>query len=288
MAFGSSARWNTLSHLWLVAGVIWVLVGIDREVHLSLPWFMAGWLTLRGVLHPEFVLWFVAIAAVCGIACAAAAGRRLLTPTAVALTLAIGVTLAIGAERWCGDGARCGYLKIDDPHIRVSYLYGERWLGDHVRDANIAYAGINLPYPLSGSHLTNTVYYVNIDEHLSWRFDQYARSYERGELTAPASPLARPSGVLMPASGADAVRPRYERRAGDPDKWKMSLERERIAYLFVDRLDAYEVDYQWHDAAGFPIENEWARTDPQSFRLTYANDDVRIYAVSLAMTDRAR
>jgi hypothetical protein len=92
----------------------------------------------------------------------------------------------------------------------------------------------------------------------------------------------------MPASGLDAPRPRYERRAGDPEEWKMNLEHERIAYLFVARLDAYEIDYQWHNAQGFPIEDQWARQDPQSFALNYSNDDVRIYAVSLRMTDRAR
>ena len=68
----------------------------------------------------------------------------------------------------------------------------------------------------------------------------------------------------------------------------MNLERERITYLFIDRLDAYEIDYQWHNADGFPIEDEWARRDPRAFRLTYSNPDVRIYAVSLPMTDRAR
>jgi hypothetical protein len=92
----------------------------------------------------------------------------------------------------------------------------------------------------------------------------------------------------MPARGSDAVRPRFERLAGDPDEWKMNLERERIMYLFIDRLDAYEVDYQWHNAQGFPIEDDWARRDPRAFRLTYSNEDVRIYAVSLPMTNRAR
>jgi hypothetical protein len=206
---------------------------------------------------------------------------------AVALTGVAGVTLAIGADRWCRGGP-CEYVQIDNPHIRPAYLYGARWLTDHVHDANVAYAGINLPYPLSGSHLTNTVFYVNIDDHLTWRFDQYARAYERGELPAPVPPLAQPSGVLMPARGPDAVRPRFERRAGDPYEWRMNLKRERIAFLFVTTLDAYEIDYQWHDAQGFPIEDEWARRDAQSFRLVYSNDTVRIYEVNLPMTDVAR
>src|SRR5262249_15916572 len=160
----------------------------------------------------------------------------------------------------------CEYVQIDDPHIRLGYQYGVAALTNNVRDANVAYTGSNLPYLLSGSHLINTVHYVNIDNHRSWRFDEYARAYERGELTRPSSPRAQPAGVLMPARGSDAVRPRFERLAGDPAEWKMNLERERITYLFIDRLDAYEVDYQWHNPQGFPIEDDWARKDPHVFR----------------------
>ena len=68
----------------------------------------------------------------------------------------------------------------------------------------------------------------------------------------------------------------------------MNLRRERIGYLFVTRLDSYEVDYQWHSARGFPIEDEWARKNPDAFTLAYANDEVRIYEVNLPMADLAR
>ena len=68
----------------------------------------------------------------------------------------------------------------------------------------------------------------------------------------------------------------------------MNLARERIDYLFVTRLDPYEIGYQRHDARGFPVEDEWAKKDPRAFRTIYSNDDVRIYAVNLPMTDLAR
>ena len=287
LAFGRRPVLNGALHLWLVAGVVWILVGVERQIDLSLPWFMADWLPLRGVIDHRFVVVFFVLAA-CGALVHAAASRMRFAAAAVVLvTVASGVTLAAGADRWCAGG-RCEYVRIDDPHIRPSYRYATRWLLDHVRHANVAYAGINLPYPLSGSDLTNTVYYVNTDDHLSWRFDQYARAYARGELTPPASPLAEPSGVLMPAHGPDAVRPRYERRAGDPEEWKMNLRRERIGYLFVASLDGYEIDYQRHDLQGFPVEDEWARKDPRSFRLVYSNDGVRIYEVNVPTTDLAR
>jgi hypothetical protein len=248
---------------------------------------MADWLPLRGVLDPRFTLAFFLLAGVAGAACALASRRGRRGAVAFGLILLCGGSMALGAKRWCAHGL-CEYVQLDDPHIRLGYRYGVAALAKNVRGANVAYTGGNLPYLLSGSHLTNTVYYVNIDDHVSWRLDEYARAYERGALTRPPSPLAQPSGVLMPARGSDAVRPRFERLAGDPDEWKMNLERERIMYLFIDRLDAYEVGYQWHNAQGFPIEDEWARRDPRAFRLTFSNEDVRIYAVSLPMTDRAR
>jgi hypothetical protein len=127
------------------------------------------------------------------------------------------------------------------------------------------------------------VYYVNIDTHWSWRFDQYAAAHERGEPGGAGGPqLARPLGVLMPAKDPGAIRPRFERRAGDRDAWKMNLRRERIGYLFVVSLDPYEIEYSWHNAQGFPIEDEWARSDPQAFKLVYSNEDVRIYQVDLS------
>jgi len=280
LAFGANRRRNLALHTWVVAGIVWVLVGVDRQIDLALPWFMADWLPLHGVLDPRFVIVFGGLTALAAIVCAIAARFRLLTVSAVTLTVTAGVTLAVGAEHWCQAG-RCEYVQIDSPHIRLTYLYGARWLDANVRGANVAYAGINLPYPLSGSDLTNTVSYVNIDNHLTWRFDQYAAAYQRGALSSPAEPLAKPSGVLMPASGPDAIRPRFERRAGDREEWKMNLKRDRIGYLFVAKLDPYEIEYSWRDAEGFPIENEWAKSDPQSFRLVYSNDTVRIYEIDL-------
>jgi hypothetical protein len=51
--------------------------------------------------------------------------------------------------------------------------------------------------------------------------------------------------------------------------------------VFVSVLSAYEIDFNHHDAAGFPIEDEWARADPQAFPLLYENAQVHIYGVNL-------
>jgi len=137
--------------------------------------------------------------------------------------------------------------------------------------------------PLFGDRLTNRVYYVNIDRHASWRFHDYARARSRPGITLPSAPLARASGELVPVSDHEpeaASRPRYERISGYREAWLENLKAIGVDHLFVSALSAYEIDYVWHNAGGFPIEDEWARTDPEAFRLVYENSQVRIYAVS--------
>ena len=53
-----------------------------------------------------------------------------------------------------------------------------------------------------------------------------------------------------------------------------------VRYVFLVTLDPYEIDYVWHNARGFPIEDEWAAGDTAAFRLVYENSDVRIYEVT--------
>ena len=55
--------------------------------------------------------------------------------------------------------------------------------------------------------------------------------------------------------------------------------RETVAV--VSMLSAYEIDNEFHNEGGFPVEDEWARSNPSSFHLLYENSQVRIYAVML-------
>src|SRR5258708_35319011 len=97
--------------------------------------------------------------------CLLASRWRVVAVAAGGLAAAAGGTLAMGAETRCLP-ARCDYLQLESPHLRPPFLYGVRWLDDHGHGANIAYSGINLPYPLGGGPLSNVVAYVNIDSHL--------------------------------------------------------------------------------------------------------------------------
>ena len=164
-------------------------------------------------------------------------------------------------------------------------ILGWQWVAAHSGLVTIAYTGNNVPYPLAGDHLTNRVYYVNIDRHRNWRLHDYDRAHRRrSDDRPPIAPLAISSGVLRSLPGpprwqVDAVRPRYQRMEGDRDAWLDNLKALGVDRLFVSALSAYEIDYVWHNDDGFPIEDEWARHDPSAFTLVYQNAQVRIYAV---------
>jgi len=194
------------------------------------------------------------------------------------------VTLAAKSRPWCPpDG--CEFLELSSTYIRDPTLLSWAWLNEHVSGATIAYSGNNLPYPLFGPRLANRVYYVNIDHHANWRFHDYDRAHRRYPATALPEPmLAVSSGMLLPLPGpqqwrVNAARPRYERMEGGADAWMRNLKLRGVTHLYVSSLSAYEIDFMWHNDAGFPIEDEWARRAPENFTLLYENSQVRIFAV---------
>jgi hypothetical protein len=282
--FSRDRRWNAGVHLFYTIAMVWLLVGMRASLPGTLPWFMNGWLALDGLVPPAFVPVFAALAMV--MAAAWLAVRRhpqLAVPVFVSAIVCSTTAMAIGAERWCGASA-CDYLETTSPFIRTGYTDSWHWIGGNIAGATIAYSGINLPYPLTGARLANRVVYVNIDGRSRWRFHDYDRAYRTGRLVQSPPMLATSSGELMPVADRtgpreDAIRPRYERMHGDRDAWVFNLESMGVRYLFVAMLSAYEVDYVWHTERGFPIEDEWAESDPQRFHIVYQNPQVHIYSI---------
>jgi hypothetical protein len=285
-AFRRNETWNAVVRGVYALAAAWIVIGARTELPASLPWFMSGWLRLEGVVPQSFVLWLGVLAVAMAFAWVLFPKRSLgAIPAMAALVVAAGAVLALGADRWCPP-ERCAYLAVTSPYIRENLVDGWQWVAGNTRRSTIAYTGINLPYPLSGDQLTNRVVYVDIAGRPGWRFHDYDRAYRDGHF-APAPPLlARGSGELEPirnrpdGPGQDALRPRYERMQGIRGAWVSSLRRLGVAHLFVAMLSAYEINYQWHNAGGFPVEDAWAAADPQSFRVEYENPQVRIYAVS--------
>jgi dolichyl-phosphate-mannose-protein mannosyltransferase len=284
--FRANRTWNRCAHAALAAGLVWLVVGRHGELTAQLPWYMGGWLSLDGVVSRAALPVFVALAA---LAAAIVMVRRTPAHVAARLTGVLGaacVGLTIGSQYWCRP-YRCDLLTLSPIYIRAAVQPAWQWLDGHRDQARtVAYTGNNLPYPLVGDHLQSLVVYVNIDRHLRWRFDDYDRARRRRIDAGPpaAVALARSSGVLLPIADApiariDAVRPRFERMEGNRDGWVQNMKALGVDCLFVTVLSAYEIDYVSHNAGGFPIEDDWARSDPSSFTLLFANDQVRIYAV---------
>jgi hypothetical protein len=284
-AFRTNRAWNACVHAILVAGLVWVVAGWRGELPVALPWYMAGWLSLDGMVARGHLLTFVALAGLAG-GLAAVLSRHPRRAALALLALACGssIALAAGVETWCAP-RRCTVLQISPTYIRPTMVSGWEWLAEHVKGATVAYSGNNMPYPLAGDRLTNRVYYVNIDHHTDWRFHDYDRAHRRrrGD-PVPPSALAVSSGVLEPLPAParwwmDAVRPRYQRMEGHRDAWIRNLKSRGVQYLFISALSAYELDYVWHNGGGFPIEDDWARFDAVAFTLLYANPTVKVFAV---------
>jgi hypothetical protein len=276
------SAWNRVVHGVYGAVILWILVGANTEIPARLPWFMGGWLSLRGLVSLTGLAFVFGLAA--GIAVLSRVVPRRAQPIAIVAAMAMGSSALAASGSWCAAPG-CEYLQTTSTFLRPTFLEAWDWTDRHVTGATVAYTGNNVPYPLTGPRLTNRVIYVNIDRHLAWRFHDYDHAARQRLNAAPTTALATSSGVLLPLEASsgriDAVRPRYERMRGDREAWLSNLWATGADHLFVSALSAYEIDYVWHNAGGFPIEDDWARQDPGAFRLVYENQQVRIYAVDL-------
>ena len=126
---------------------------------------------------------------------------------------------------------------------------------------NIAYAGTNVPYRLLGPHFETHVYYVNRNNHETWRYYDYDHA-ARGQ--ADYAPHRKPS-------------PLFDRAHGDADAWLSNVWRRKTDYLFLTRLSLRVVNDSWHDDRNFPIEASWAEGSPRWVHLVYENPEVQIY-----------
>jgi hypothetical protein len=171
--------------------------------------------------------------------------------------------VGVASERLCPPTG-CAFLDTSPNFIRQTTVDGWAWLAANTAHATVAYTGTNIPYPLFGDRLADRVYYVNIDHHADWRFDNYDRARRR-------QPDYRPP---------DTTRPRYERQNGDEAAWMQNLRSRGVNFVFMGARSTSE-DALWKDAEGFPVERRWADGTPGAFDMVFANADVRIYALHL-------
>jgi hypothetical protein len=280
-AFSRRRTWNAALHVIYGADMVWIVVGAPVALPMSLPWYMRGWLDLDGLVTRAYLLPFAVAVMVLAITWhVARRSPRFAASLATAGLVAVATGISVHAERSCASP--CEYLRTTSPFIRGEYLESWEWLDDHLHDSTIAYTGINLPYPLSGERLTNRVVYVAIDGRRRWRLHDYDRAFRNGRFEPRPPLLATSSGELnpiafQPGPRQGALRPRYERMQGDREAWQFGLTAMSVRYVFVAALSAYEVNYVWHNDAGFPIEDEWAKAGPGRFRPVFENRFVHIY-----------
>lgn len=281
-SFGSNPKRNAWIHVLYLTGAAWMVAGARLQIPAALPWFMADWLALGGVVSSSALPLFAAAAAVtAGLAYGVSRRRAHAAPVLAAACCVGCVSLAIGSPAPYAQSASSP-LAISPIYIRAGMIAGWQWVHEHIAHATIANIGNNVPYPLFNEQLTNHVDYVNIDRHADWRSHDYARARSRDSSPYSPAALARPSGQLMPVAdrpGEEASHPRFERRVGFREAWMQNLRSAGVNYLFVSVLSAYEIDYVWHNEGGFPVEDEWARGDSRAFKLLYENGQVRIYEV---------
>jgi hypothetical protein len=281
-SFSTDRRWNACLYAAYVSSAIWIVVGAQRQLPMSLPWFMGDWLALDGLVSPASLPLFGAATVLsAGLVYGLRRRPAHALPVVTAAICAGCAALVISAKTsFARDGS--SLLTLSPTYIRAGMIDGWTWVHRNIAHATIANTGNNVPYPLFESDLANRVYYVNIDRHGDWRFHDYARGRKDAAVDAPGR-LARASGQLMPlppgGTAASACRPRYERWDGYRDAWLGNLRSAAVTHLFVSVLSAYEVDFVSHNAGGFPIEDDWARADP-AFTLVYENGQVRIYGLA--------
>jgi hypothetical protein len=176
---------------------------------------------------------------------------------ALALTLAGAIALAVGL----------GHYRARDP----GYALGDEldaawaWFGAHVHDAQVAYTGSNLAFPLAGRDLGNRVAYVNVAGVPGDLLHDFER---RRSPTAPAT------------DGATTPEPAPYRDGADFDTWLRNLRAAGTSVLFVASSSPIVRRNVAVDQDAFPIERAWADAHPTLFSLRYQSPAARIYGVA--------
>lgn len=133
------------------------------------------------------------------------------------------------------------------------------WLDQNTDGENIAYVGRPVAFPLYGENFKNNVYYVSVNKTDPARLEYYAQgNYRWGyDFLSLHKNLEEKGNYRQDAS--------YE-------AWLGNLLRRNTDLLFVYSL------HQTKDIL-FPIEDSWAKANPQKFSELFSNGTVHIYRI---------
>lgn len=133
------------------------------------------------------------------------------------------------------------------------------WINDNTHGNNIAYVGRPVPYPLYGTNLKNNVFYVSVNTKDPIRLHDLKYSKYRWD-----------SAEKMHKSFEEQNN--YRGNADYP-VWLENLYRRKTDFLFI---------YSLHHTKDiiFPIEEKWAKANPDKFKLIFSNNTVMIYRLN--------
>jgi len=160
-------------------------------------------------------------------------------------------------------------LFIEQDYIKNSYdryiigyhweklgIEGWKWINDNTNGNRIAYTGIGAFYPLYGVKLKNTVEYISINDK-----KPYLHSYADGSYLFDGD--SQKFFKSLQEEGNYRENPDYV-------SWYKNLKENKIEYLYVSDL---------YFSKKFPIEDEWANSHSDIFKLVFSNPQVHIYEV---------
>jgi len=183
------------------------------------------------------------------------------TPSEVERGRRLGLPLAVLAGACVCAGIVWTRARADEQPYRIGDHHDDAWVyvRERARGRRIAYAGSNLPLPLWGWRLENTVNYVNTAGRLDDRLHDFRDVPQAAPVTAEPAP---------------------ERARPDLRAWLANLDSAKIEVLFVARLYPAVLRSMPHDDEGFPVERAWADANGHRFHPCFTTPDVRIYEVA--------
>lgn len=181
-------------------------------------------------------------------------------PLVISVFLYLGFFFLILGERFYEINEYPSYVKM----VKYSGFWPDAakawlWLNNNTQGNNIAYAGRPVPFPLYGTEFKNSVYYVSVNQtdpaklHY-FRQGRYHWGYDFSSLHRNLEEKGN------------------YRQDADYSVWLKNLIARRTDYLFV---------YSLHQTKNieFPLEDGWARANPDKFKEVFANGTIRIYGI---------
>jgi hypothetical protein len=133
------------------------------------------------------------------------------------------------------------------------------WLNSRTTGNNIAYVGRPVPFPLYGTDFKNNVYYVSVNKTEPAKLHYFSGShYHWGKDFLELHRNLEEKG-------------NYRQEANYAD-WLANLTRRNSDYLFI---------YSLHQTKEiiFPLEDGWAKENPDKFELVFSNKIVHLYKI---------